>query len=328
MDLDKEDKSTLQDLAIVGIVLNVFGLLTNGLSLSILYGKDVGFKSNLLVLIRHQTIVDMVSCVIGLLMMSKPGIWMTSNTTFNFALCHVWHTQLLYWIVFIVSVYNVTLISIDRFYCICYPMKYLTWTASKSSRILICLYLLAVIPNIPTTMAMTYENKTCINKNVLTGVELDIYQYFYSIYYGVAVFVIPVITWIVTYGYILYTLFKRSQNKVLGNAEMISNASVEILKGAVAVTLLFLLFAGYDVITYVMSSLGVCGVKYSIFSLSQIIGVLLVFCFSATNPFIYVIFVKKFRKRIINKLICIIVPCCKSYGTFATKSRSYELSNM
>ena len=125
-----EDKF-LQTLSIIGITINTVGLLINGLSLSVLYGKEPVFKSHLLLYIRHQTITDALSCVVGILIMVKPGIWMTSYNTLDVILCYVWHSQKLYWIIYSASVFNVVIIAVDRYFCICHPVKYNAWSNTK-----------------------------------------------------------------------------------------------------------------------------------------------------------------------------------------------------
>ena len=132
----------LQTLSIIGITINTVGLLSNGLSLSILYGKEPVFKSHLLLHIRHQTIMDALSCVVGILIMVKPGIWMTSYNTLDVILCYVWHSPMLYWIIYSASVFNVVIISMYRYFCICHPVKYNAWSNTKGNRFLSIIYVL------------------------------------------------------------------------------------------------------------------------------------------------------------------------------------------
>ena len=76
----------LQTLSIIGITINIVGLLTNGLSLSVLYGKEPVFKSQLLLYIRHQTIMDALSCVVGILKMIM-FVFSTNSYSQSLLLC-------------------------------------------------------------------------------------------------------------------------------------------------------------------------------------------------------------------------------------------------
>ena len=320
-----EDKF-LQTLSIIGITINTVGLLINGLSLSILYGKEPVFKSHLLLYIRHQTIMDALSCVVGILIMVKPGIWMTSYNTLDAILCYVWHSQMLYWIIYSASVFNVVIIAVDRYFCICHPVKYNAWSNTKGYCLLSIIYVLGTLPPIGTSLDMTYANGTCINKNILSGIHLVIFQYTFAVYYTTFLFLLPMVVWIMTYGAILIKLYKRSKITSLGNMRHINQASKEVLRSAVAVTVLFVAFTGYDLTIYVMSAFEI-QVHYQIGSVSQITGLILVNCYSATNPLIYVIFVKKFRTKLFDKLGCSNNYCLKYSSTMehiASHSRADE----
>ena len=316
----------LQTLSIIGITINIVGLLTNGLSLSIIYGKEPVFKSHLLLYIRHQTIMDALSCVVGILIMAKPGIWMTSYNTLDAILCYVWHSQMLYWIIYSASVFNVMLIALDRYFCICRPVKYNAWSNTKTHCILFIMYDLAILPSIGTGLDMTYANRTCIYKNILSGIHLKIFKYTYAVHFTTSMFLLPLVVWIMTYGAILIKLYKRSKITSLGNMRHINQASTEVLRSAVAVTVLFVIFTGYDLTIYVISAFKT-KVKYQLGSVSQITGLILVNCYSATNPLIYVIFVKKFRTKLFHKLrcsnnYCLKCPCATEQN--ASHSRAEE----
>ena len=111
-----------------GAFLSISGVLANLSASVILFKKDSGFSSHLLVFIRHQVCVV---CFFSLVILTQPEMWMTSIKGIDVIICHVWHSQMVYWIFFYVSMFNVMATAVDRYYSICKPLIYQSWNENK-----------------------------------------------------------------------------------------------------------------------------------------------------------------------------------------------------
>ena len=89
------------------------------------------------------------------------------------------------------------------------------------------------------------------------------------------------------------SLRERLHSTTMPGSNVIDAANSLMTKTGVAVTVIFVLAYGYDVIYYILGSIGV--VVYTINSPLQKIGILLVAFNSVANPFVYVLLMPAFR---------------------------------
>ena len=75
-------------------------------------------------LLKHQSVVDGIVCLLGVGLYVQPYMWMTGNDTFDQLLCKVWHGQALFWFFVVVSIWNLVLIAVERFLMIKHPYKH------------------------------------------------------------------------------------------------------------------------------------------------------------------------------------------------------------
>ena len=106
--------------------LTSVGFLANIMTFITLRGSKVKFDFNpvVLLLLRHQSIIDGLVCLVGTLLMVLPPMWNIGIYWLDTVVCHLWHSQFLYWILAFLSTYSLILIAVERYFAVCRPFKH------------------------------------------------------------------------------------------------------------------------------------------------------------------------------------------------------------
>ena len=310
----------------IGLVANVVTLVTLSL-----HGK--GFPLMSRSLLRHQSIVDSLVCIMGIGMYSQDPMWMTGNNTFDHILCQVWHGQAIFWSCVLVSVWNLVFIAGERFYMICYPYSYRKHRNKRLGemyKVFILLYLLSMIFLIPAFFQIKYDppiNGTMSNgtnhMQYTTGKCLAGEFYFenkafkrfmgfYGIFWLFIVYAIPIALFIFLYSKVIISLRKRKKdiakrasiggNEYNSSNEVLESANQQITRTAIIVTISFFVSLSWDAWYCFFGFPGV--IEYEFNSKLQVMGVFLAAFNSCTNPFIYAASMSIFRRSLRNTFQC------------------------
>ena len=313
----------------VGGCLSTIGVIANLSASIILFKKDSGFSSHLLVFIKHQVCVDALVCFFSLVILTQPEMWMTSIKGIDVIICHVWHSQMVYWIFFYVSMFNVMATAVDRYYSICKPLIYQSWNKNKVYFTIPLMYLVALSALVPTCIEIKTENNTCINAYLLDNQYLIIYNYYMAIETLFCIS-IPAIVMILSYSFAIRTLYIRRKSRNLGTSRIINKASDKVLKCAVTVTICYILCTTYEFFRFILSHFHVFNYNYG--TLQQLIGFVLAMSNCVINPFIYAIFMRRFRRnlfQLINFRYCISEnPRRQESSSNVTRETSYSVSQI
>ena len=293
--------------AVFKTILMIIGLVANVLTFVTLQIESKGFKLVSRILLQLQAIADSFVCFMGICMYVqkrsynpdgsyKP--WMTTNHSFNFFLCHVWHNQYAFWTGNLSSTMQMQIMTLERFILIVHPMRHLRMSPRK------CLYPTFVIIQIlsifflcPTFFMVSYheQNTTC---NLTQPYTPDFRSYMipYSIWWFFIGYVIPVAICIGLYTKIILTLKKR-QEEMGGTNRILKIADKQMTKTAGAVATVFIISMSWDAWLFILST-AVTSIKYEFHSWAQIVGTFFAALNSCANPFIYAAFLPAFRRSL------------------------------
>ena len=165
------------------------------------------------------------------------------------------------------------------------------------------MYVTNVIFLLPADMQTRYtEDGVCLSEYYFHGPIMEMVMYVYGILWFIACYAIPTAVFIILYGIILFTLYKRRKNDKLGSSTLVDKANAQLTRTAIVVSLVFILSLGWDSWSYVLGYAGL--VSYEFNSPTQIVGVFLSVINSVVNPLIYVLTMKDFRSSLLHLFQC------------------------
>ena len=297
----KSKHEWIQAVDITQAVASIVGFSANCLTFVTLTRRNCGMGSAIRTLLRHQSVVDAVVCLLAAILVLAPPMWRTGNYIVDLIFCHIWHSQIVYWDVYLVSVWNLVTVAIERFVCVFKPLQHETIMNKK--RIRMALILLHVISKVFVslgTLQVKFEGTKCVSKYAFDFLAGAFYVY------GFVVFLmwhfLPVILFISLYSYIIVKLKGRLQLPHLPKSAVIEKASKELTKTAIAVTIIFMLSTSFDLWYFLLGRIG--AVVYIKNSPLQKAGVFLSIINCCANPFVYIMMMPIYRRNVLNLLSC------------------------
>ena len=85
--------------------------------------------------------------------------------------CYLWHSQFLYWSLMFVSIWNLTLVGIERYITVCYPMQKHIITKKALYIAFLCLYVcgIMVLWGVYFSLYLHFHNGKCQAQNDISG---------------------------------------------------------------------------------------------------------------------------------------------------------------
>ncbi len=297
--------------------LSIIGLLANILAIIVFSKKKSCFARIICILLLHQSILDGLICLLAIPILVQPSMWTSGVEWMDHVICHVWHTQIIYWIVFLMSVWNLCLLSVERFLAICQPFTHMKLTKKKIYCSLAVLYAINLLYNFIIFLDAIYKDGVCHLDYLSTLNSYQMIMKINKVLWSVFAYIIPLIFFVGLYSKIIYTLRQRESDITFGPSLVINKANIMLTKMAIAIVVIFLLALSMDSWLYFFSTINM--VTYELNSEIQKLGVLLTTLNSAVNPFIYILTVPTFRQEL-KKLI---VPM-KNVGASASYSSTSQ----
>ena len=215
------------------------------------------FTSAILLLLKHQAIVDSFACITALLLLVQRPMWASGHIWLDHIVCHIWHSQFLYWTCVFLSGWNLGCIALERYIAVCKPLRHQYFGKRHIFRILGTSYVFCFLLNSLTLFQTSLQNGHCISKYFFKG------TYAFKLYQGYAFIVfltqyaLPCLLFFIFYGSIVVTLRRRIKEHILPGSPVICKATMQLTKTAVTVTIVFIISLGYDLWYYILGYSGV-----------------------------------------------------------------------
>ncbi|XP_006819709.1 galanin receptor 2a-like [Saccoglossus kowalevskii] len=278
---------------IFGLV-GIIGLLGN-LLVCVVFLRVRHLRTLTNYLIVHQAIIDLTSSALTVLAYLGPQFIYTSDSIGGEIICRFWKSAYLFWSTAIASALNLTVITLERYSAIIYPLHYVNiFTFKRVVGILVAEWLCALIFKSFNFYVQHFDHGICLSKKIWFNAE---FGRFVGIVNVTAQFIIPLLIMSVAYTRCIMALRKRSIADVqMGSADAsLKRASKNVLKMLVVVFLAFILCWGPNQVMFLSFCLGF---KLDFGSKLYHASVILVYTNSSVNPFIYALKYKQFQNGV------------------------------
>ena len=188
----------------VQLTITSAGFFANAATYLTLTFNGGQFSPLILLLLKHQSLLDTGVCGMGSLYLLLPtGYWLTGSRIVDFIICHSWHNQLIFWTTLVISVWNLVLIGVERYIMICKPFVYTSVTRKHFLYSFVFLYVGCIISTFPCCGRMNLVDGECSFTIDVDGFWLR-FKYGYSFFVLFAFYLLPVVAFAFTYGYVSY----------------------------------------------------------------------------------------------------------------------------
>ena len=275
----------------------VCGFIANVMTFTGLVWSRAGLGRAVSVLLCHQSFVDAIICIMAAVIVMAPPMWRVGNKTVDLIMCHLWHSQSFYWQIYLVSVWNLVMIALERYLCVCKPLLHEKWL--KKKRLCIAIAITHTLSLVIVGMSYTQTRFTgvkCISEFAIIAPWVKDFFYVFGFVVFALWYMVPVIILLVLYTIVIRTLKKRIKDGSLPNSPLLLRASTQLTKTLFVVTVIFVLSTSYDLWYYLLGRTGVLVYKKN--SPAQKIGVFLSIINTSCNPFVYVLLMPAYRRKI------------------------------
>ena len=282
----------------IPIIIGITGILGNGLVCFIFTYKRYTFKSLTNRLILNQSIIDFILSVIFLLdrVVPKPGS-SASGLWINI-FCRFWGSEYFLWSMNNVSTGNLVLISLERYFALCHPVKHRNICTSRLV-ILACL-----IVYIVGFLWLLYAPILADQKyNCYVVWENKHAQMFVGLFHFLVTYLIPLLFLTLSYGNIWKEISHRQKlrNTSSGAKNPFRRAKRNLTITLFLVALLFVFCVTPASVTYLLFN---CGYQVDITSDMTAVLLTLQLMNMIVNPIVYGFTYREFRRQVVLTFKC------------------------
>ena len=186
----------------VQLAITCVGFFANAATYLTLTFNGGRFSPLILLLIKHQSLLDTGACGMGSLYLFLPlGNWLTGSRVVDFVVCHTWHNQIIFWTCVSISAWNLVLIGVERYAMICKPFVYGCVTRRHIFYSFAVLYVGCLVCLIPSYLQMDVIDGECSLQLYSEGFWNHFY-YGYSFFIMLAFYILPVAAFTFLYVYV------------------------------------------------------------------------------------------------------------------------------
>ena len=294
--------SATSDVWTVGVntalcVIASTGALANALVLIVLT-KGVKMSPVLILLFKHQCCADIIVCIFSAIISKEQVLRLFDDRVIDHILCHVWHSQSLYWLFVFVSAQNLVLIASERYLAVCKPFLFLRVKPKTTYLVLVGVYIYSTVCSLPLFFVREFVDGLCVEDMFDTQHPIK-FQFFriYPYIWLTTFYLLPTVSFCVFYANVLrglkQSLSMKNTNKQKSNSP-VGKAASELTKTAITVTIIFVVCMSFETFCYLLYGEGI--ITYVSASPIQKIGVFLTVANSVANPFIYTACMPVFRE--------------------------------
>ncbi|XP_033624575.1 neuropeptide FF receptor 2-like [Asterias rubens] len=284
----------------LNVTIACFAIFGNGLVIFVMTVRRKQFSSFTNRLIRHQSIIDLIS---GLVFLAVTVIRQTSlldNLEGNFSgwiLCKLVRSSFFVWGLSVASTYNLVVISLERFLATCYPVKHRNYCSLFKIKVSMCVAWI-----IGFTYAIRFiilyiitDNKCGFDYSISPTARIVLFIVIILVEY-----IIPVILISFSYGRILLVLRQKLDN---ANANQ-QNGILSKAKRNVIITLLIAGFMFFICCTPMQTLRVLLTIGVVSSSSSELVTILgqaflgFIMCNMCVNPVVYCFKYEHFRTQL------------------------------
>ena len=278
---------------IIQISAATVGISMNSLTVIALSKHGQGISTAIRILMKHQAFTDAWTCMVAIVAMNQPPMWAVGNVYFDYIICHMWHSQFIYYFGLGVSIYNLVLTAVERYVATVYPLRHKIYITQHIKIFISVSYVIALVSSIPIPVFVHVENDECVDGPGFpisnpVAVLIFHFAYYFIMFYGG-----PFCLFVILYGCIILLFRKRQLNRDLSKSKTIDNASKQVTKTVIIVSLCFIGFVGVDQIYSLLIITGV--LHFELNSSTQKIFAFFYILNLCNNPGVYIITMPIFR---------------------------------
>ena len=280
------------------IIIGVSGILGNAVVCFIFIYKRHVFKSITNRLILNQSVIDFGSSVIFLLQRFAPRPGPSASPVWVNLVCRVWGSEFFLWALNNASTGNLVLISLERYFAICHPVKHRNTFSKK--RILFACFVVYLLGFLLMVYAPFFSNR---DYNCYIVFDNHLAQMIFGMLHFTVTYLLPLSIMVFCYSNILNLLQQRRKTRdhVKLSGDPFKQAKKNVTITLFAVSLAFVVCWTPASITFLLYN---AGYPYDITSDMHAAFLTLVVCNMAVNPVVYAFTYKKFRRQIRGIFTC------------------------
>ncbi|GAA50188.1 hypothetical protein CLF_104173 [Clonorchis sinensis] len=267
------------------LIINVAGAIGNSLIIALLRKRSLGGRLPT-ILFRAQSILDLIVNMESIAFGIFSELWNVSSAPLlNLWICHLWHSQFLFWFSVQLSIGNLVLVGMERFLALSFPLLYQRLIPRK-----VALYWMSIntIYNLvlasPNILETRIDAGCCVGQKHMDSVRGILRTY--AIVWFFMIYLLALVLLILFYGGVVLAL---RQSIVISRAPTRSKVMMRFTRMAIVITFVYITCVSYDAFAYLAGRTGLWSYQYN--TLWHRIGMLTVSINSSANPFIYYAFV-------------------------------------
>ncbi len=223
----------------VQIALSFTGVLANGATLITLLKHGHEFKATILLLFRHQSIIDCIICLFGVLLMMRPYHWLPGVPALDIFICQAWHGQQIYWAATFVSLWNLVVIASERYMAVCRPLRYRELTHRRIFMSITGIYLLSILASSGAYFQTKMVNDTCVSGCYFSEETCQYFMPGFAISTFFTFWAFPCTLLVFLYGMVVRELRLRQKEGKFSQSRVIDSASKQLTRTGLSVSGIF-----------------------------------------------------------------------------------------
>ena len=282
----------------VQVAITIIGLLANVATIVTLTVNGQDFSEIIKMLLIYQSVLDGLICLVACFLFKITPMAMTGYKILDIVICQAWHSQYIYWVLVAISINNLVTLALERYLCVCHPLKYQSATKRHFLIVMLAFFIYTNFIAGSLPLQVRYADGKCLSEYYWSDKFTAQYFSVYGVLTFFLVYFIPCASLIILYGLIIISFRIRAKKNLgaSGSSNVIDTASNQLTKTAIVVTLIFIVAIGFDLWYYMLAYIGLT--SYIINSPIQKVSVFFSVMNSVINPFVYTALMPLYRKSV------------------------------
>ena len=276
------------------IMVAVIGAISNINSIVVFIRCSGNISTSTLTIFIYQCIVDALVCSSTAITSALRGSIILQATALERVICYWLGTPYFLYMLALMSVQNMALLALNRFYAVCKPFQFHSFTGCKTGIGLAIITIAGVGAFGYSFRYLKLDGEGCVDQSVNLNMSDDV-TYVIDLIAILLYLVIPTIAMIILYAKVMRQLVQRDSR--LPTSVAIQRATRDITKGAITISGLF----GLNVLLSIFLAIvfgDVIAIADSYKPVIELLDKASIAIISTVNPLIYATFLPAYRKKI------------------------------